>query len=309
MFWTLAGPRGFVRQVPQPPGKRDLPLSIRLLDFCMRAASEVTLSGGTALERPPAKLRARVLPESRASARLHLEEAVAHCGLSLRYHVAWQATFPDKKVANRAIVETSKAGHLRAQGGGQRLEEGSLYNHVVQELSDLRSSDGGILSSGSPQGLLLVPETCPWIFINSPDDFLPSRSCCHLHLSRLRCFFGARQEAWRQAISVRAAAALRACVALIRRAGSGHDSMTTFWRRWGAASEPGCLKFFCCAEFVGQGSCTCAAWAFGLPHPRSRFFCVCHGVTKPWRACAFSAEHLGAGVLVTGQARDLDVLG
>ena len=180
MFWTLAGPRGFVRQVPQPLGKRDLPLSMRLLDFCMRAASEVTLSGGTALERPPAKLRARVLPESRASARLHLEEAVAH-----------------------------------------------LYNHVVQELSDLRSSDGGILSSGSPQGLLLVPE----IFINSPDDFLPSRSCCHLHLSRLRCFFGARQEAWRQAISVRAAAALRACVALIRRAGSGHDSMT-FWRRW-----------------------------------------------------------------------------
>ena len=158
--------RGFVRQVPQPPGKRDRPLS--------RAASEVTLSGKTAcLERPPAKLRARVLPESRASARLHLEEAVAHCGLSLRYHVAWQATFPEKKVANRAIVETSKAGRLSAQGGGQRLEEGSLYNHVVQELSDLLSSDGGILSSGSPQGLLPVPETCPWIFINS---LLPSLS-------------------------------------------------------------------------------------------------------------------------------------
>ena len=130
---------------------------------------EVTLSGGTAcLERPPAKLRARVLPESRASARLHLEEAVAHCGLSLRYHFAWQATFPEKKVANRAIVETSsKAGRLSAQGGGQRLEEGSLYNHVVQELSDLLSSDGGILSSGSP----VLAETCPRIFINS---LLPS---------------------------------------------------------------------------------------------------------------------------------------
>eukprot|EP00439_Symbiodinium_sp_Y106_P012689 s1662_g1.t2 len=33
------------------------------------------------------------------------------------------ATLLEKKVANRAIVETSKAGHLRAQGGGQRLEE------------------------------------------------------------------------------------------------------------------------------------------------------------------------------------------
>ena len=80
---------------------------------------EVTLSGGTACsERPPAKLQAQVLPESRASARLHLEEAVAHCGLSLWYHVKWQAAFPEKKVANRAIVETSKAGRLSAQGGG-----------------------------------------------------------------------------------------------------------------------------------------------------------------------------------------------
>ena len=39
------------------------------------------------------------------------------------------------------------------------------------------------------------------------------------------------------------------------------------------------------------------------------FFFVRHGVKKPWRACAFSAERLGAGVRVTGQARGLDVLG
>ena len=36
-------------------------------------------------------------------------------------------------------------------------------------------------------------------------------------------------------------------------------------------------------------------WAFELPHGRSsRFFLLRHDVTKPWSACAISADRLGA---------------
>ena len=115
------------------------------------------------------------------------------------------SNLPEKKVANRAIVETSKAGSLSAQGGGQRLEEGS---HTITLFRNcLTSSRDGILSSGSPQGLLQVPETCPWIFHKLAAAIFTSPG------------FG---------VSFDAGGLAPGSGVRVRRACSGHDSMTTF---------------------------------------------------------------------------------
>ena len=180
------------------------------------------------LERPPAKLRARGLPGwlpwlARGHQHVSIWKklwpiVVSVSGTMLRgRRLCWRRRWPIERLS-----ETSKAGHLRAQGGGQRLEEGSLYNHVVQELSDLLSSDGGILSSGSTQGFapgsrnlsLDFHKLAAAIFISPGFGVFSTRG------RRL----GARQ------FPFKLPRALRACGVRARRACSGHDSMTTFWR-------------------------------------------------------------------------------
>eukprot|EP00439_Symbiodinium_sp_Y106_P003410 s11399_g1.t1 len=97
--------------------------------------------------------------------------------------------------------------------------------------------------------------------------------------------------------SLRQRLRLGATVARVRRAGSGHD---TFWRHWGAVLEHVIEGFFC-AEFVVRGPTAAQPGLSNLMCDLLGFFLVRHGITKPWSACAGSADRFGAGVC--GQVR------
>ena len=88
-----------------------------------------------------------------------------------------------------------------------------------------------------------------------------------------------------------------------RRADSGHDSMTTFWRHWGAVLER-VIEGLICAEFVVRDP-TVAQHGLSncLICDLLGFFLVRHGITKPWSACAGSADRFGAGVCGAGGSR------
>ena len=92
-------------------------------------------------------------------------------------------------------------------------------------------------------------------------------------------------------------------MARVRRADSGHDSMTTFWRHWDAVLER-VTEGFICAEFVVRGP-TVAQHGLSncLICDLLGFFLVRHGITKPWSACAGSADRFGAGVCGAGGSR------
>ena len=81
------------------------------------------------------------------------------------------------------------------------------------------------------------------------------------------------------------------------------DSMTTFWRHWGAVLER-VIEGLICAEFVVRDP-TVAQHGLSncLICDLLGFFLVRHGITKPWSACAGSADRFGAGVCGAGGSR------